>query len=44
MAAHFGRIEGLVVVLAFVLGALSVAPLAESQDSARSGARRLPMS
>ncbi len=34
MAAHFGRIEGLVVVLAFVLGAVSVAPLAESQGAA----------
>src|SRR5260370_2988894 len=33
MTAHFGRIERLVVVL-FLLGAVSVATLAESQDAA----------
>src|SRR5260370_38348424 len=33
MAAHVGRIEGLVVV-AFILGVASAAPIAESQSSA----------
>src|SRR5260370_2507049 len=33
MAAHFGRIEGLVMV-AFMVGMASTAPVAESQDAA----------
>ena len=43
MAAHFGRIEGLVVVL-FLLGAASVAPLAESQDAAGQMAQEMALS
>jgi len=43
MAAHFGRIEGLVVV-AFLLGAASAAPLAESQDSAGQMAQEMASS
>jgi outer membrane lipoprotein-sorting protein len=43
MAAHFGRIEGM-VVLAFILGAVSATPLAESQDAAGRIAQEMALS
>jgi len=43
MAAHFGRIEGLVVV-AFILGLASAAPIAASQDSAGQMAQEMALS
>src|SRR5258708_7354627 len=43
MATHFGRIEGLVVV-AFILGVASAAPLAESQDAAGRIAQEMALS
>ena len=43
MTAHFGRTERLVVVL-FLLGAASAAPLAESQDAAGRMAQEMALS
>ena len=43
MAAYFGRIEGM-VVLAFLLGAASAGPLAESQDAAGQMAQEMALS
>jgi Outer membrane lipoprotein-sorting protein len=43
MAAHFGRIEGLVVV-AFILGMASAAPFAASQDAAGQMAQEMALS
>src|SRR6266850_6132000 len=43
MAAHFGRIEGLVVV-ALILGVASAAPIAASQDSAGQMAPEMALS
>src|SRR6266853_2367130 len=43
MAAHFGRIEGLVVV-AFILGLASAAPIAASQDAAGRMAQEMALS
>ena len=43
MAAHFGRIEELVAV-AFILGAASAAPIAESQDAAGGIAQQAALS
>jgi len=43
MTAHFGRIEGL-VVLAFILGAVSAAPIAASQDDAGQMAPEMALS
>src|ERR1700726_1784746 len=43
MAGHFGGIQGLVVV-GFILGAASAAPLAESQDAAGQMAQKMVLS
>ena len=43
MATHFGRIKGM-VVLTFILGAASAAPLAESQDAAGQIAQEMALS
>ena len=43
MATHFGRIKGM-VVLTFILGAGSAAPLAESQDAAGQIAQEMALS
>jgi hypothetical protein len=42
MAVHFGRIEGMVI--AFILGVASAAPVAESQDAATPIAPQTPLS